>query len=289
MSQGTNDSHDAAVNKATVDEDTTDENFDDDDEVTEEDLAAEGIFDEWLALGWFSIAPSVLFSITEAARGLHFTRAELAESIALNIEEHGYRELDSDPLWLVADPETAADLELAEEGGYDAYLEGERTQRANWGELGSRSPKLAVTTVDEFIDLLCDWNLLVESDGVLELLDPVPDPVDLLPLTNPEKDELLESREPSDFELVDGVLHAFIYHSDESTMVTTIGKLAQQADVAPEMARLILAGIIASGESGLTADRFGPMEAEAITDLADHQKFTLVVDRDSDAIKHHAH
>lgn len=261
--------------------------------LTEDDLLAEDIFDVWLEFGWFSLLPTAVFSITEATDGLRFSREDFFDAVALNISEHGYTELDGDPLWLVANLETAQELELAEPGEYDEYVEGERQQRANWQELTAREPSLAVQSLDGLLELLIRLELIesAERDGVelLELADEVPDPVGLLPLSDDEQQEMLEKRPTEEPDPVLQSLHQFLFHSEDTDLATSIGRLSKQAMVDPEQTKILLAALVFGDAYGLTVERFAPLAMEEILTLAEHQKFTIKVDRSAEGLQEHGH
>jgi hypothetical protein len=260
-----------------------------DDEELEELEPYEEILDEWMDLGWFDLLPAGLVTISMSFVDVTTARLDFDVATAEAVATGELQLLDDDPLWPVVSPEQAADDGIADPDEYSTYLEQMLAQRARWTELGLRNPDFAITSVNALVDLLIGWGLLLEQDGLLELVDEVPDPLDLLPLDEETIAGIILDRMGPEIEAVEDVLHEFLHHSDEDTLATTLDKLAQQADVSADVARIAVAMLISHPDTGLTADRFGPLDAEGIESLKEHQKFTLRVDRTAPGLSEHAH
>ena len=70
---------------------------------------------------------------------------------------------------------------------------------------------------------------------------------------------------------------------------TNASQLADQADVSVEIAQMTVAMLVSQPDSGVTADRFGPLDAEGVEGLKEHQKITLKVDRTAPGFADHEH
>lgn len=249
----------------------------------------EDILEEWLELGWFEILPTGAVTITTAFDDVTTPRVDFDAATAEAVAERGLTLLDDDPLWPVLSPDQATEDGLTEPGDYEEYLAGVAEQRAEWTDLAAAEPRLAVGTLDELLGLLIGWGLIGETGGDLELLEPVPDPLDLLNLPEQTISSIILDRMGPELEAVEDVLHEFLYHSEQDELITSLQKLGAQAEVSPEVARLTVAMLISEPESGLTANRGGVLDAEAVENLKEHQKFTLRVDRSAPGFAEHEH
>lgn len=257
----------------------------------EEDLEPwEEILDEWEYLGWLDVLPAGLMAITGAFDGPTTARVDFDKVAVDMLAGEGLTLLDGDPLWPVLSEDLPDEDRLDNhEEAYGLYLEEMRAQRQDWAELVGREPRIGVGSLNELADRLIGWGLLNENGDQLELVDPVPDPLDLLPLTEDTIGRLILDRMGPEMEAVEDVLHAVLYHGDSDELVTTLGKLADQADVSVEVAQMTVAMLISQPDSGVSAERFGPLDAEGVEGLKEHQKITLKVDRTAPGFADHEH
>lgn len=264
------------------------EDFDDE---LEDDLEPwEETLDEWEYLGWLDVLPAGLMAITGAFDGPTTTRVDFDKVSSDMLATDGLTLLDGDPLWPVLSEDLPDEDRLDNhEEAYGQYLEEMRAQRADWAELCAIRPALAVASLNELADRLVAWGLLAQDGDQLTLVDPVPDPLDVLPLTEATIGRLILDRMGPEMEAVEDVLHEFLYHSDRDELVTTLGKLADQADVTVEIAQMTVAMLVSQPDSGISADRFGPLDAEGVEGLKEHQKITLKVDRTAPGFADHEH
>ena len=56
-----------------------------------------------------------------------------------------------------------------------------------------------------------------------------------------------------------------------------------------EVAQMTVAMLVSQPDSGISAERFGPLDAEGVEVLKEHQKFTLRVDRTAPGFADHEH
>lgn len=263
------------------------DDIEDDEEILE---PWEEILDEWEYLGWLDVLPAGLMAITGAFDGPSTTRLDFDKVSADMVLGEGLTLLDGDPLWPVLSADLPEEDRLDDhEQAYGRYLEEMHAQRADWAELTGREPRLAVASINELADRLVGWGLLAENGEQLELVEPVPDPMDVLPLTEDTIGRLILDRMGPEMEAVEDVLHETLYHGDSDELVTTIRKLAEQADVSEEIARMTVAMLISQPDSGVSAERFGVLDAEGVENLKEHQKFTLRVDRTAAGFADHEH
>ncbi len=267
-----------------------DHSDDDDFDFEEEDLEPhEEVLDEWSELGWFDVLPSGLMMITSAFEDLVIPRIDFDEFAAEAARVGGVQLLDGDPMWPVLSVEQAAEDGITEPDEYASYLEGILQQRDEWTALVGREPKLAVRSLNELLELLIGWGLVRAENGLLELADEVPDPLELLPLDEEAITRVILDRMSPDLDAVQDVLHDFLHHSGNDELSTTLQKLANEAETSVDIVRLTLAMMTSDPESGLTADRFGPLTPDALEALKEHQKFTLRVDRSAPGFAAHDH
>lgn len=256
----------------------------------DEDLEPyEEILDEWLELGWFEILPSAVMTITTAFEDISTPRQDFDAATAEAVDGGTLTLLDGDPLWPVLSPGQAAEDGITEPGEYEAYLAGVTEQRAEWADLAAADPRHAISTPDELLSLLIGWGLLGESGDELHLLEPVPDPLDLLQLPEQTIASIVLDRMGPELEAVEDVLHEFLHHGDQDELITSLQKLGTQAEVSPEVARLTVAMLISDPGSGITAHRGGELDPEGVENLKEHQKFTLRVDRNAPGFTEHEH
>lgn len=250
----------------------------------------ERILDEWEYLGWLDVLPAGLMAITGAFDGPTTTRVDFDEVAVDMLAGQGLTLLDGDPLWPVLSEDLPDEDRLENhEEAYGLYLEEMRAQRQDWAELVAREPQIGVDSLNELVDRLVGWGLIVARGDRLELVEPVPDPLDLLPLTEDTIGRIILDRMGPEMDEVEDVLHALLHHGDSDELVTTLSKLSGQADVSVEIAAMTVAMLISQPESGISADRFGPLDAEGIEGLAEHQKFTLRIDRTAPGVADHEH
>jgi hypothetical protein len=250
----------------------------------------EEILAEWEYLGWLDVLPAGLMAITGAFDGPATVRLDFDKVSAEMVAGEGLTLLDGDPLWPVLSEDLPEEDRLDNhEQAYGQYLEEMRAQRQDWAELVAREPRIAVSSLNELTDRLIGWGLLADNGDQLELVDPVPDPLDLLPLTEDTIGRLILDRMGPEMEAVEDVLHDVLYHSDSGELVTTIAKLADQADVTVEVAQLTVAMLVSQTDAGVSAERFGPLDTEGVENLKEHQKFTLRVDRTAPGFADHEH
>ncbi len=245
---------------------------------------------EWEYLGWLDVLPAGLMAITGVFEGPSATRVDFDAVAQDMVAGEGLVLLDDDPLWPVLSADLPEEDRLDNhEEAYAQYLEEMRAQRADWTELVGREPRVGVSSLNELADRLVGWGLLAQTGDRLDLVEPVPDPLDLLPLTEDTIGRLILDRMGPEMEAVEDVLHEFLYHGDADSLSTTLTKLADQADVTVEIAQLTVAMLVSQPDSGVTAERFGPLDAEGVEGLAEHQKFTLRVDRTAPGFADHEH
>lgn len=245
---------------------------------------------EWEELGWFDVLPTGLMLITSAFDGLTTPRVEFDAVTPDQLAASGLEPLDGDLLWTVMSEDMSEEDRVENhDEAYADYLGSIQEQRRRWTALATRQPEYAISTLGQLVDLLVRWALLNEVDGVLELADEVPDPLELLELDEETIASLILDRMGPEIEAVEDVLHEFLYHGDLDEMATTLDKLGQQADVPAEIARVAVALLIADPDAGLTAERFGPLDPAAVEALLEHQKFTLRVDRTAPGLHEHEH
>jgi hypothetical protein len=249
----------------------------------------EEILEEWMDLGWFDLLPSSVLTITTGFNGLTAPRIDFDDLTAEALATGELKLLDEDPLWPVLTPEQAVEGGIEDPDDYPIYLSSQQEQREQWADIVSRSPELGVTTLNGLLELLIKWQLIRDNDGELELLEVVPDPLEILPLTEEQIAQVALTRIEPEIDAVEDVLHEFLYHGDRDELATTLQKLGEQADVSVDVVRLAVVMLITNPESGLTADRFGPLDSEGIEQLKEHQKFTLKVDRSAPGLSGHEH
>ncbi len=250
----------------------------------------EEVLDEWEYLGWLDVLPAGLMAITGAFDGPTTTRLDFDKVSADMVAGEGLMLLDGDPLWPVLSADLADEDRLDNhEEAYGQYLEEMRAQRQDWAELVARDPRIAVSSLNELVDRLIDWGLLTEHGDLIELVETVPDPLEKLPLTEDTIARLILDRMGPEMEAVEDVLHDTLYHGDSDELVTTLRKLADQADVTVEIAGMTVAMLISHADSGVSAERFGPLDTEGVENLKEHQKFTLRVDRTAPGFTDHEH
>ncbi|MEO5833183.1 MAG: DUF6042 family protein [Nakamurella sp.] len=274
-----------AAEGAAVDE------FDELEDELEDDLEPwEETLEDWEYLGWLDVLPAGLMAITGAFDGPTTTRVDFDRIATEMLAGEGLTLLDGDPLWPVLSADLPDEDRLDNhEQAYGEYLEEMRAQRSDWAELITREPGIAVASINELADRLVGWGLLSENGDQLELVDPVPDPLNLLPLTEDTIGRLILDRMGPEMEAVEDVLHEFLYHGESAELATTLRKLADQADVTTEIAQMTVAMLISQPDSGVSAQRFGPLDTEGVEVLKEHQKFTLRVDRTAPGFADHEH
>jgi hypothetical protein len=245
---------------------------------------------EWEYLGWLDVLPAGLMAITGVFEGPTATRVDFDRVSAEMVAGEGLVLLDGDPLWPVLSEDLPEEDRLDDhEQAYGEYLEEMRAQRSDWAELTARDPRIGIASINELVERLIEWGLLAASGDQLELVEPVPDPLDLLPLAEDTVARLVLDRMGPEMEAVEDVLHETLYHGDADTLSTTLTRLADQADVSVEVAQLTVAMLVSQPDSGISAERFGPLDAEGVEGLAEHQKFTIRVDRTAPAFADHEH
>lgn len=250
----------------------------------------EEVLDEWEYLGWLDVLPAGLMAITGAFDGPTTPRLDFDKASADMVAGEGLTLLDGDPLWPVLSEDLPDEDRLDNhEEAYGQYLEEMRAQRQDWAELTARDPRIGVSSLNELVDRLIDWGLLTEHGDLIELVETVPDPLEKLPLTEDTIGRLILDRMGPEMEAVEDVLHDTLYHGDSDELVTTLRKLADQADVTVEIAGMTVAMLISQADSGISAERFGPLDTEGVENLKEHQKFTLRVDRTAPGFADHEH
>lgn len=250
----------------------------------------EETLEDWEYLGWLDVLPAGLMAITGAFDGPSTARQDFDKVAVDMLTGEGLTLLDGDLLWPVLSEDMPDEDRLDNhEEAYAQYLEEMRAQRADWTEMISREPRIAVASINELVDRLIGWGLLTEEGDRLTLVDPAPDPLDVLPLTEDTIGRLILDRMGPEMEAVEDVLHEFLFHGDGDELVTTLGKLADLADVTPEIAQITVAMLVSQPDSGVSAERFGPLDAAGLEVLKEHQKFTLRVDRTAPGFADHEH
>ena len=250
----------------------------------------EEILEEWEDLGWFDLLPTGLAVITSEFGDVTLPRIDFDTVPIAELQERGLDLLEGDRLWAVMSEDMPEEERVENhQEAYADYLSSVQEQREMWSELAGRDPRFAVSTLSELVDLLVSLQLLHQNGELLELADPVPDPLEVLPLSPEATAKITLHQLTPEIEAVEDVLHGFLYHSEDEQLATTVGKLAEQAEVSVEIVRLTIGMLIADPDSGISADRFGPLDQEAIEGLAEHQKFTLRVDRGAAGLSDHEH
>jgi hypothetical protein len=245
--------------------------------------------DEWDYFGWLDLLPAGAAALVSLHDEGLVEKVDFDSVMQDAVTAGEFQFLEGDPVWPVIAEKIADEAGVIDDRTYDEYLEDVRADRRRWLQLVARDPALGVTSLNALVDLMVRLGLLVDTGGSLEVAEETPDPVDLLPLDDEEVEDLLTRRLEDDAGILAESLHEFIFHETADRLQTTVDKLSQISGLPTETVRLALAVLVGDSGSGLTADRFGPLTVEAVAKLADHQKFTLVVDRSVPAIADSTH